>query len=299
MSRAPRLLFAVPFHRHLAYLREAIASACAQTCPDWRLVVFDDGGEEAEAVRALVADFADPRIAWRRNETTLGMAGNWNRALDTAELDLVTLLHADDRLWPAYAETMLALADTHPDAAALCCEAELIDATGRPTWTVADAVKRLLVPRAEPWTLRGEAGLRALLRGDFVMCPTVLWRRSVLGARRFAPEWRQVQDLDLLTRLLLDGDAIVGTHRTAYAYRRHEQSATSIQSESLLRFEEELALYDRLADGARARGWPGAARSARRRAIVRLHLAFRALGDLAAGRAAAAGRKLRMAARSG
>jgi glycosyltransferase involved in cell wall biosynthesis len=293
----PRITFAVPFYRGLDYLREALASVRAQTRDDWRLVVLDDRGEPEAAVRAVVDGLGDPRVAWSGNAATLGMVGNWNRALDEAATDLVTLLHADDRLLPHYAETMLALADARPEAAALACAATLIDAGGRPTWTVADAVKRVLVPAGEPWTLAGERGLRALLRGDFVFCPTVAWRRSALGARRFEPGWRQVQDLELLARLLLAGDAIAGTRRAAYAYRRHAGSATALQSESLLRFDEELRLYERLAAEAAARGWPAAARTARRKAIVRLHLAFRAASDLAARRPTAAARKLRLALR--
>lgn len=296
MTPAPRLLFAVPFFRGLDYLRACLASARAQTRDDWRLTVFDDRGEPEAAVEALVAELADPRIGRHAHARNLGMVANWNHALDAAETELVTLLHADDLLLPHYAETILALADFHPHATALCCGATLVDAAGRPTWTVADAFKRLLVPRAEPWTLRGEAGLRALLRGDFVYCPTIAWRRAALGGRRFAPEWRQVQDLELLARLLLDGDAVVGTHRVAYTYRRHAQSATSLQSESLLRFEEEVAIHRRLAAQAHERRWRRAARTARRMTSVRLHLAFRALGDLAAGQPAAAVRKLVLAA---
>lgn len=295
--RAPRITFAVPFHRGLDYLGEALRSACAQTAADWRLVVLDDRGEPEAAVRGLVEEIGDPRIAWSGNPATLGMVGNWNRAFAEAGTDLVTILHGDDRLLPHYAETMLALAAERPAAAALACATELIDAAGRPTWTVADAVKRVLVPRDEPWSLRGEPGLRALLRGDFVFCPTVAWRRSLLGPRRFEAGWRQVQDLELLARLLLDGDEIAGTHRAAYAYRRHSRSATALQSESLLRFDEELRLYDRLAARAAARGWPAAAATARRKAIVRLHLVFRAAGDLAALRFPPATRKLRLALR--
>jgi hypothetical protein len=257
-------------------------------------VVFDDRGEPEAEVRALVEGFGDPRIGLRVNETTLGMVGNWNRALDLADTDLVTLLHADDRLLPIYAQTMLALADARPHAAASCCATTIIDDRGGPTFSLVDAYKRLLVPRDEPWTLLGERGLRALLRGDFVMCPTLCWRRSALGSRRFEAGWRQVQDLELLARVLLDGDEVVGTHRRAYAYRRHSASATAVQSENLLRFEEEITLYDRLAERAALQGWHRAARAARRKAIVRLHLGFRAGADMVALRPAAAARKLRL-----
>lgn len=279
---APRITFAIPFHRGLAWLREAIESVRAQTADAWRAIVLDDRGEAAGAAPALIASFGDPRIECRSNAATLGMVANFNQGLEAASTELVTLLHADDRLLPGYTALMCALADANPAAAALCCGAEIIDGTGRPRFSLPDAVKQLLLPAGDPWTLAGEAGLRALLRGDFVMCPTLCWRRSVLGARRFDPGWRQVQDLELLVRLLLDGEAIVGSRRRAYAYRRHVGSATALQSESLLRFDEEFALYGRLAAQARARGWQSAARVAERAAIVRLHLGFRAAADLAA-----------------
>jgi glycosyltransferase involved in cell wall biosynthesis len=274
-----RITFAIPFHRGLAYLREAIASVRAQRCAEWRCLVLDDRGE-AGGVAELVAGFGDARISYRANEATLGIVGNWNRALDLASTELVTLLHADDRLLPEYCDVVFALADAYPRAVAVCCDAEIIDAQGRPRFSLADAVKRLLVPRGEPWRIAGESGLRALARGDFVMCPTLAWRRERLGARRFDPTWKQVQDLDLLARLLLDGEEIAGTRRRAYAYRRHAASATAQQTADLTRFEEEFAVLDRIAARAREQGFHSAARTAERKTLPRLHLALHKLrGD--------------------
>jgi glycosyltransferase involved in cell wall biosynthesis len=295
----PRLAVAIPFHRGLRYLREAIESVVAQTRGDWRLLVCDDRGEpEPEAARALVAGFGDPRIRYERNPANLGMVPNWNRCLDLAEGELVTLLHADDRLLPGYAEAMLELADRFPGAAALFCAARIIGADGAPAFSLADAVKRLYTPRGEgPIVLRGEAALRSLTAGNFVMCPTLCFRRALLGARRFDPRWRQVQDLDMTGRLLLEGDTLVGAREAAYAYRRHDASATERQSDSLLRFEEEFALHAELAAAAERRGWRAAARTAGAARMPKLHLAYRALRDAARGRPAEAAAKLRLLAR--
>ena len=63
-----------------------------------------------------------------------------------------------------------------------------------------------------------------------------------------------VLDLDFFTRILLDGGTMVGLPAVAYAYRRHAENATSQYTESLLRFEEESQLHDRVAaDGPRPR----------------------------------------------
>src|SRR5262249_21644511 len=153
-----------------------------------------------------------------------------------------------------------ALADAHPRAVALACDAEIVGADGRPAFSLADTIKRRLVPRGEPWRIAGEPGVAAIARADFVMCPTAAWRMPVLGARRFEEGWRQVQDLELLARLLLEGEEIAGTRRRAYVYRRHAESATAVQTADLSRFEEEIAVLDRIAARARERGYARAAR---------------------------------------
>ncbi len=80
----------------------------------------------------------------------------------------------------------------------------------------------------------------------------------------------------------MDGELLVGTRAAAYAYRRHPESATSRQSESLLRFEEEYRLFDSIAERADRLGWMQAAATARRKTIVKLHLGYRALRSASA-----------------
>jgi len=145
--------------------------------------------------------------------------------------------------------------------------------------------------------LRGRAAVCALMRGNFIMCPTLCYRRSRLEGERFSADWQQVQDLELTTRLLMAGHELVGSKQVAYAYRRHAQATTTLQSDSLLRFEEEFRLFELVAERADALGWDEVARVARRKAIVRLHLGYRAVGDVLRGRPGQALRKLRFALR--
>jgi glycosyltransferase involved in cell wall biosynthesis len=293
----PLLTIAIPFYRGRDYLKQAIESVRAQEQAAWRLLVCDDGGEEPRAgqeIEALVASFRDDRFRYHRNHTGPDMVRNWNRCLELAETDLVSVLHADDQLLPSYTGLMLELAAHHPEATAFYCEARIIDARGRPSFSLADAIKPWFRPAAEdPTILHGEPAVRALMAGNFIMCPTLCLRKSVLKERRFSPEWRQAQDLELTTRLLMDGDSLVGSRRTAYAYRRHKDSATSRQSASMLRFEEEVRLFDLVANRAEALGWREAARISRRKRIVKLHLLYRSLRELAALRPRAAATRLR------
>jgi glycosyltransferase involved in cell wall biosynthesis len=247
---------------------------------DWRLIVCDDGEREQGAAE-LVASYGDARIAYHRNPRHLGMARSWNLCIDRAETELVTLLHADDRLLSNYAGLVLELAGRHPGAAAVCCAASIIDARGAVRFSLADAVKRFFVPRGKgPIPLRGEAALSSLMAGNFIMCPTLCFRRALIGERRFSETWKQVLDLEFTARLLIEGETIVYSRESAYAYRRHAGGATAIQSESLLRFEEEFRLFDLVAARAAEVGWTRAERVCRRKRIVRFHLLYRALRAL-------------------
>lgn len=295
---APAITFAIPFYRDTALLRVAIDSVLAQGRDDWALIVIDDSGEDL-GVDRLVMEIGDPRIRYQRNHENLGMVPTWNRGLDLAESDLITLLHADDQLLPHYAATMIALAEAQPEASALYCETRIIDREGRERFSMADWVKRFLRPASSTGVvnLSGEGAVADLMAGYFIMTPTLCYRKSKLDGKRFDAKWKQVQDLVFMTGLLMQGHEVVGTREIAYAYRRHDASATSMQSESLLRFDEEVEAFDAIAADLEEKGWGRAAAVAKRKRIIKLHLLYRALRSLGRLRFAAALTALRYRAR--
>jgi glycosyltransferase involved in cell wall biosynthesis len=287
------ITFGIPYYRGLAFLQRAIESVFAQRSSNWRLVIVDDGSDEP--AEALVLQYRDPRVRYLHNETTLGMAENWNRCLDLAETDLVTLLHADDELLPNYAALMAAAALEDPDAVAFFCRAKVIDGSGCPIFSFPDRFKDIQAGwSSQPLRLFGATGIARLLRGCFVMCPTVCYRKSRLQDRRFSPRWKMVLDLDFYSRLLADGKVMIGLPTIAYAYRRHATHATAAYNESLLRFQEEAALYDEIANIARKHGWNEVARIGHDKRIVKFHLLFRTFGAIATGRVNAACKRLRL-----
>ncbi len=279
-STAPSLTFAIPFYRGVPYLVRTLDSVRAQRDPAWQAIVCDDGTEPgvAERVRGL----GDDRIRYLHNGRNLGLGGNFNRCLDVAETELVTVLHADDELMPTYAGTMRAAAQLYPDAAAFFCRATIIGPDGRPVFSLPDFAKRWIDPsRKRVSVLAGEPAVRALLKGNFIMAPTLCFQKRILGTRRFPERFQFVLDQELTTGLLLDGETLVGLPDCCYRYRRHDDNATSHLTRSQLRFREESDYYDRMQVVARGRGWDACALLAKQKRIIKLNLAYRTLRSAA------------------
>jgi glycosyltransferase involved in cell wall biosynthesis len=280
----PSIAFAIPFRSGRDYLRRTIASVVAQRDPEWRAFVCDNASEEP-GIAELVREVGGGQVGYVRNERDLGMVGNFNRCLDLADADLVTLVHSDDELAPDYTSTMRALAARHPHAVACYCRVVPIGADGARLFSLANSVKDRIDPaKRGEHVLAGELGFSHLARGNFITAPTLCFRKTILGARRFRADYRFVLDWELTTQLLLDGDELVGIPARCYRYRRHDASTTEQLTRTHERFVEEAAFYDRLGAAARARGWDRAARIAARRRLLRLNIASRALASAARAR---------------
>jgi glycosyltransferase involved in cell wall biosynthesis len=270
------ITFTIPYYKGLDYLDRAILSVLSQEDPRWLLVVLDDrGGEDAEH---LVGQYKDERIRYIRNETNLGIAENWNKALSIAETDLVTILHADDELEPSYADDVIRLLERHPEAAAGHCRASIINENGLKTWSLPDEVKKLIRPHGQHDVVtKGEAGLISLARGSWIFCPTLCYRREKIPEGGFSGNWSMVLDVVLMSQILMSGGTLVGSPNIAYRYRRHSANQTAKLTNSYVRFQEEIAYLNQVSKECSRIGWKRAARTANRKSIIRLHMMYQAI----------------------
>lgn len=281
-TRPPAISFAIPYYDNPGYLLEAVASVRAQTVAEWELVVVDDAGPSP--VDAAVNALGDPRISYVRNTTNLGLAGNWNECVRRSRAQLVTVLHADDRLLPRYAERVLEAARLRPDAAAVFTDVTIIGPDGRPTLTLADLGKRLARRPPFDHDVLGDAGMAGLLRGNYILCPTLCIRTAAVGQAPFDPRWRFVPDLDFTVRQLLAGRSLRAIREPLLEYRRHPGSQTSTLTSDSSRFEEEFVFLAQMAEAAEAKGWTRSVRAGRRRVTARVHLLLRLVLDMVGGR---------------
>lgn len=253
----------MPYYGDPALLREAVQSVLAQEDPRWTLTVVDDAYPDT-APGQWVDQIPDDRVTYVRNAVNLGVSGTFQRCVDLAAGDWMTIMGCDDRLLPSYVGRMHAAAQAHPDAGYIQPGVHVIDDQGQRTVPLPDRVKKRYRPPVEGTTvLGGEQLVTSLVRGNWTYFPSICWRTDLLVQHGFRPELEVVLDLSLQLDLIIAGHTMVLDPVPSFEYRRHAASVSSWTAADGSRFAEEKALLLRTESAVRGLGWARAARSAR------------------------------------
>jgi glycosyltransferase involved in cell wall biosynthesis len=197
----PLLTFGIPAYSRPWLLREALASIAAQTAPiDYEVVVSDDSCL-AEA-RLAAEQFPGGRCRYFANRPSLGAVSNWNRCLELARGDWVTILHEDDTLFPWYLDSVL---PRLRDALAGVC-----------TQTVQGPTPPALpTPRGKPSVLAYAP--RYFIKSSMSPFPGVIVRRELaLRLGGFSEAWGPLADYEFWYRLACAGSVEVVRTRAAF-----------------------------------------------------------------------------------
>lgn len=210
----------MPCYNMAASLPWALGSLMVQTYENWECILVDDGSTDNPL--EIVDAFHDERLRYVRLEQNMGRGVARGVALKHTRGDMVSMLDADDWMFPDRLETQVALLNAFPSAA-------LVDSGV----AVVDATKDL---RA---VMRSQTGIEAVVSGPL----DTLWRLPVSAhascmirgniARqaRFDPVLRCGEDRDFLFQILLDRKYILwsGLHYvyTGFKTRPLEQMLTA------------------------------------------------------------------------
>jgi glycosyltransferase involved in cell wall biosynthesis len=105
----PLISVCIPVYNGENYIRDAIHSALAQSYPNIEIIVQDNASTDNtwDVVHGLAQQF--PQVSLQKNDYNVGMAPNWNLAINRASGDYVMLLSADDFLEPDFLTTCSAV----------------------------------------------------------------------------------------------------------------------------------------------------------------------------------------------
>jgi glycosyltransferase involved in cell wall biosynthesis len=129
-ASAPLISVVIATYNRPSYLQSAIASVVRGDYRNVEIVVADDLGSDANP--EIAARFADPRIAYHRNATNLGMAANHIHAFrDLVSGEFIAILNDDDEWEPAFLSKLMPHMLDNPDVVLAFSDHYIIDDHGR------------------------------------------------------------------------------------------------------------------------------------------------------------------------
>jgi glycosyltransferase involved in cell wall biosynthesis len=188
-----RISVITPAYNAAPYVADAVRSVLAQTHPDLRLFLIDDGSTDDTA--AIAADFADPRVTLIR-QPNAGVAAARNRGMGAADGDALLFLDADDWLAPAALATLAATLEAIPWAVAAVGAYARVDAAGKP----------IEAPNHPRLTAPSDLLRRLVVQNQFANGGHVLIRHAAAHhAGIFRPGVIYGEDWDYFVRVALQG----------------------------------------------------------------------------------------------
>jgi glycosyltransferase involved in cell wall biosynthesis len=254
----------------------AIESVLRQTSSNWQCIVIDDcGGESAEL---LVRGYSTEKIRYVSNGKTLGLSANWNRAIELAETPLLTIFHADDVMGENYVMNTIEAFSRHPEISAAHCRAQLIDEENILVTSPIHRSKDILKPRGArgDLLLQGDKGLRSITLADWIICPTLTYRTSVVKGMTFNRNLKFATDLEFIARLFFADHSILSRNEIDYLYRIHKNSQTTKMKHNGQRFIEEWIVISWIGNVGKCRKWNGTRFIAATKPVLRAHLLYEA-----------------------
>nr|WP_288466437.1 glycosyltransferase [uncultured Pseudomonas sp.] len=117
-------------YNNAPYLAQTIESVLSQEGVSLELLVFDDRSSDG-SVEVLNGYVGDPRFSFQVNPVNLGMAGNYNRCVQSGNGRYLVVLGSDDVLYPGHLASLVAAMNACPGAALGYAQCNWIDENGR------------------------------------------------------------------------------------------------------------------------------------------------------------------------
>lgn len=245
-----RISVCVPTHNGERWIASTLRSLLEQD-EDFEVIVSDD--DSSDATLEIAASTGDPRVRVVPTDSRLGMARNWNRALELGNGQFVKVLMQDDELLPGSLSIQASLLERHATAG-LAFGPRVLEGDG--SAQVARWMARyrsphaVLRPRSE--VIPGREVVASLTRGrlraNAIGEPSVVMlRRSTMRATGlFNPDVRQLTDLDLWIRVASVSD-VAFDPRPVARFRVHGASETTRNQSTADAWLDRLWIVDGLA----------------------------------------------------
>jgi glycosyltransferase involved in cell wall biosynthesis len=196
----PKVSVLIPTYNYARYLDEAIQSVLDQTFDDFELVIVDD--QSKDNTDEVVSKYLhNPRVSYHKNPVNLGLAENFNKALEYANGEYIKYLLADDKLEPTLLQKFVDVMENHPSVSLTTSYSSNFGSVNK--------VRKLPMEGLQP----GRKAILECLRngkGNWIGEPSVvMFRKRDLHVGKFDTKYICLVDLDMWLRLLTVGDCYI------------------------------------------------------------------------------------------
>ena len=208
MSQHVTILMAT-YNTPVKYLKTAVESVRAQSCPNWELSIVDDASSSNSTLKYLrsISD-VDQRIKIHFKSINGGISDSLNIAIQQSSGDFLGVLDHDDALHPMAIELCLEAVMSNPTAILIYSDEDKIDKWGN---------------HSNPF-FKPDYSPELLLSQMYLNHFTIMKTENVVAVGAFRKDFDGAQDHDLALRLGLSESNVVHVPFVLYHWRAWEES---------------------------------------------------------------------------
>lgn len=209
-----KITIAIPSYNKEKYIRECLESILHEKEHVEKILLVDNQSPDKTFT---IAKEYEPEIVCIRNETNLGMSGNWNRCIDLCDTEWLMIFHADDILLPDTIQKYLDIVKKYPDIGMIYANAHSIIEDD--TSTITEHPN----PKKEYWS----AGLDAMTCKTSV-CSAVMVRKDAYRELGYFIDKSLSSDIEMWHRVA--SKYSIGFISDATVIYRNSKTSTGIDS---------------------------------------------------------------------
>ena len=197
------------------YIKESVGCVLAQTLTDFNLHILDSGS--TDGTLEWIASLGDSRIIVHTSGKLLTIQQNWARMKTIPRNEWMSIVCADDNLYPNYLEVMQSLIDANPDTALFGTHFDFIDKDGAFISTMTAMDERFTIYEFAEKLITNEVG---------VVC--MMLRSADFDKMGGVPEFPNFlfADFPLYIELAMLSGKVIISPKICLAYRLHNLSTT-------------------------------------------------------------------------
>jgi glycosyltransferase involved in cell wall biosynthesis len=165
----PFISVCIPTYNRSSFLETAIRSVILQTLTDYEIIVIDDNS--TDDTESKISEFQNKRIYYIKNPKNLGAVMNFNRCIDLARGEYISILHSDDYFEPRFLEMESAELNRSPHVGMVYSAYYVLhELTNRTKMIIPHKDSQIFDPREQFESL--------VTRGNYIAFSGVMVRRS-------------------------------------------------------------------------------------------------------------------------